>query len=118
MILTPLRAIRKYCVRCSNNQSLEIKLCPNVNCPFYNHRLGRGGGRILRLIRKRCLDCGNGGSLDVKTCIHSDCALYTYRFGKNPKLKGHCSPKALEALKKARGTAQTSKKTIVEKDSK
>lgn len=39
--LTPIRAIRKYCMECSNFSPNEIRLCPIKNCALYPYRLGK-----------------------------------------------------------------------------
>jgi len=38
--ITPAKAIRKYCLWCSNNQPKEIRLCPSKDCSLYRYRLG------------------------------------------------------------------------------
>jgi len=87
--MTPLTAIRKYCLYCSNNQPIEIQKCPSKNCPFYLYRMGKNTTkprqRALKAIRKYCLDCSNNSSNQVKKCTFSECPLFEYRSGKNPK---------------------------------
>jgi len=87
--LSPLKAIRKFCVDCSNS-SYEVKLCPANDCPLWPLRSGKGikGVSPLKIIRRKCYDCGEGTAFDIKNCQFSDCSLYHYRFGKNPALKG------------------------------
>jgi hypothetical protein len=43
--VTPLRAIREYCLECSNNSFVEVKNCPVRDCPLYLYRLGRNPKR-------------------------------------------------------------------------
>lgn len=38
---TPIKAIRKKCLDCSNHQSKEVRLCTVINCPLYAYRFGR-----------------------------------------------------------------------------
>jgi len=38
---SPLKAIRAYCLDCSNNQASEIRDCPIPNCPLYDFRFGK-----------------------------------------------------------------------------
>lgn len=38
---TPVKAIRKKCLDCSNYQSKEIRLCTVINCAIYPYRFGR-----------------------------------------------------------------------------
>ena len=37
---TPIRAIRKNCLDCSNNQFKDVKLCTVISCPLYPYRMG------------------------------------------------------------------------------
>lgn len=39
--LTPIRAIRKYCLGCSGESWLEVKLCVIEDCPLYPYRFGK-----------------------------------------------------------------------------
>jgi hypothetical protein len=39
-ILTPIQAIRKKCLECSNGQYVEIKGCLIETCPLYTFRTG------------------------------------------------------------------------------
>jgi len=39
--MTPVKAIRAYCLDCSNNQPKEVRLCPNTTCPLYPFRMGK-----------------------------------------------------------------------------
>ncbi len=39
--ITPLRAIRKNCLECSNNQAKEIRECVIKTCPLYDFRMGK-----------------------------------------------------------------------------
>lgn len=38
--LTPMKAIRKKCLDCSNGQFAEVKHCPIKSCPLYGYRNG------------------------------------------------------------------------------
>lgn len=38
---TPIRAIRAYCLGCSNGSSREVRLCPLSDCPLYPYRFGK-----------------------------------------------------------------------------
>ena len=88
--ITPLRAIRKYCLWCCNEQFPEIKYCSATDCMFHSRRFGRGGGRLLRLIRLKCLECSGNNMAERKRCrfykgFDEQCVLYPYRMGKRPK---------------------------------
>jgi hypothetical protein len=39
--MTPLEAIRKKCLQCSNYQPKEVELCPIIDCPLYLFRFGK-----------------------------------------------------------------------------
>lgn len=39
--ITPMKAIRAYCIECSNNSAHEVQLCPMKDCPLYAFRLGK-----------------------------------------------------------------------------
>lgn len=86
--LTPLRAIRKYCVWCCADNPIEPRFCVVKNCSLYKFRLGQGRGRYLKGIRLRCLNCSAFVSDDVKDCQFQDCPLFYYRFGRSPHRKG------------------------------
>lgn len=38
--LTPMKAIRKKCLECSNEQFKEVRLCTIKKCPLYEYRNG------------------------------------------------------------------------------
>jgi hypothetical protein len=38
--VTPLRALRRYCLWCCNDSSNEVKLCPAKACPLWTFRFG------------------------------------------------------------------------------
>ena len=38
--LTPMQAIRKKCLECSNGQYNEIRSCLIKTCPLYSFRIG------------------------------------------------------------------------------
>ena len=38
--LTPIKAIRRKCLDCSNGSAHEVKLCPVDRCPLYPYRFG------------------------------------------------------------------------------
>lgn len=39
--MTPLEAIRKKCLQCSNYQHKEVENCPIKDCPLYLYRFGK-----------------------------------------------------------------------------
>jgi len=92
--MTPLQAIRKYCLWCMCGSIREVSLCTsnetNPKCPLWPLRFGKRvkGYRSLKQIRLKCLDCSSESPKEVRECRFKDCPLYQYRMGKNPKLKG------------------------------
>lgn len=38
--LTPIKAIRKYCLGCSAGSTKEVRLCPCIKCFLYPYRMG------------------------------------------------------------------------------
>jgi len=50
--LTPLKSIRKYCVRsCMSGSPKEVRFCPSCDCTLYSYRFGRypAGSRKKRV---------------------------------------------------------------------
>ncbi len=88
--VTPLKAIRQYCIWCGNGSNIEVKFCTVYSCPLYSLRFGKRVSSIspLKTIRKKCHSCGEGTAHNIRNCEFDDCPCFTYRFGKNPSLKG------------------------------
>jgi len=90
--MTPLQAIRKFCIQCAGSAS-EVKNCgghkmygqgdENGQCWFYPYRMGKGRPSV-KTIRKHCLECMSGSRKLVAQCNNFDCPLYVFRFGSNP----------------------------------
>ena len=92
-ILSPGRAIRKYCLWCCDGQAYEVRFCPAEDCPLHVYRFSHGPKEKpertrLESIRARCIDCSGGILRDVRYCWDTDCLLYSYRDGHNPSRKG------------------------------
>ncbi len=47
-VTNPVKAIRAYCMECSNGQTSEVKECPVVKCPLYPFRFGKNPYRQRR----------------------------------------------------------------------
>ena len=47
-ITNPVKAIRAFCMECSNGQTSEVKACPVYKCPLYPFRLGKNPYRQRR----------------------------------------------------------------------
>ena len=43
--LTPLKAIRKKCLNCSNFQPSEVRKCIDTECTLYPYRFGKNPNR-------------------------------------------------------------------------
>ena len=44
-ILTPVKAIKKYCYDCSGGSKKEIRECVITDCPLYVYRMGKNPNR-------------------------------------------------------------------------
>jgi hypothetical protein len=96
-LLSPLKAIRKYCVWCCNKQPKEANLCPAKTCPLNLFRFGKNPKNkphtALKAIRLRCINCSGFILSEAKNCkfdgkIEQLCDLYHFRLGKNPNRLG------------------------------
>lgn len=45
MRLSPVKAIRKFCVQCMGGQTREVKKCTAKKCPLYFFRMGKNPNR-------------------------------------------------------------------------
>jgi len=39
-LLTPIKAVRAYCIECSGFDRVEVKGCEMVDCPLWPYRMG------------------------------------------------------------------------------
>ena len=97
--LSPLKAVRKYCVEtCMEGSEREVNLCSLENCPLWEYRFGkRPKGKKTRYtpikaIRNRCMDCAESLA-DIRDCPGNGkekflCPLHPFRMGKNPQRIG------------------------------
>jgi ribosomal protein L44E len=110
---TPLKAVRRYCLRCCNDSAHEVKLCSATRCPLWPFRHGRrpdaedratvagrrpypqerdlAGTTALWAIRRRCIDCSGNSVEEVRSCVfgpdhQAPCSLHPFRAGKNPNI--------------------------------
>ena len=44
---TPLKAIRKNCLDCTNGQPKEVRLCAVIDCALYPYRFGRRPSKAI-----------------------------------------------------------------------
>lgn len=47
-ITNPVKAIRAFCMECSNGQTSEVTACPVYKCPLYPFRFGKNPYRQRR----------------------------------------------------------------------
>jgi hypothetical protein len=59
-LLTPIKAIKKFCTLCAGNQKL-VRLCNSPDCLLYPYRLGHNVNRK-----------GIGGNPNIKNLKHSN----------------------------------------------
>ena len=94
-ILTPIKSIRKKCLKCMGENYNQIKECHLEKCPLYSYRLGKkmkssNGKKVLttiKSIKAYCLECSIFNKAEVRNCNIPDCVLYPFRMGKNPNIK-------------------------------
>ena len=48
LITNPVKAIRAFCMECSNGQTSEVKDCPVYKCPLFPFRIGKNPYRQRR----------------------------------------------------------------------
>jgi hypothetical protein len=110
--LTPIKAIRKKCLGCSENLD-EIRNCPCSEsdgaiekCFLYPYRMGKRPKvkpeyTPIKSIRKYCLWCCGGSPSLVKECPVTNCPLWRYRLGKRPTGVGDSDEIPLQSEKTA-----------------
>jgi len=88
--MTPVGAIRAFCISCCGGVAGEVKNCDGDGkdpafhaCPFHPFRMGKGRPSV-KIIRKFCTQCMGGSAIFVRECGTRDCSCYPYRMGKNP----------------------------------
>jgi hypothetical protein len=93
-VLSPLKAVRHFCLDCCCESAKEVELCPANTCPMWPFRFGRyptehvGPKSVLRPIKEKCRDCMPQSISAPKKCEKKCCPVWPYRMGTNPKLKG------------------------------
>jgi hypothetical protein len=50
-LLSPVKAIREYCLRCCNGDRKYVNECPSENCPLWIYRKGKNPKRGVRGIK-------------------------------------------------------------------
>ena len=58
-ILTPIKAIRSYCIECSGGAKAEVKFCTIEKCPLYPYRMGKRP-KVDNSIEKNMIDEKSG----------------------------------------------------------
>jgi len=68
--LTPVKAIRKFCIQCAGSQKAP-RCCPNKTCPLFGFRLGKNPGRarIGGKANKKDFDNSSGQNLRKKGIV-------------------------------------------------
>ena len=95
--LSPLKAIRAFCLWCCGGSAREVNLCPagpdkRHPCDLWPYRFGSippgASSSLMRAIKARCLDCMPDGPADCAAFqeyeLHPPCPLWVYRMGRNP----------------------------------
>lgn len=44
--LTPVKAIRKFCIRCQSESLKGVRFCDDIDCELYPYRMGKNPKRI------------------------------------------------------------------------
>jgi len=109
---TPLKAVRRHCLECSNDSANKVRLCSAKSCALWPFRHGHrpsvedraavadrqlnplerslAGAAFprtaLKALRRRCLDCSGNSDGEVRSCKLTSCSLHRYRHGKNPNI--------------------------------
>ena len=78
------KQIKLYCRLCMLNVLAEVKLCPSIDCPIYQFRLGGTikGVSKQQSVKLKCQDCTQSNK--TSTCKEKNCPLWMYRTGKRP----------------------------------
>ncbi|MFC2119811.1 hypothetical protein ACFLQ4_01940 [Bacteroidota bacterium] len=74
--MRPLKAIRQYCLDCSNGSPKEVKLCQIEDCPLYKFRFGKnpnrkgigGQGFPKTFVQKSLAESGSFGNKERLEC--------------------------------------------------
>lgn len=96
--MTPLRAIRLYCIDCCLGSYAEVRECQAESCPCWPYRHGHNPKKsktgitatyvvdekmtAKKAVFARCLDCSQRRN---SNCHIPDCVLYEVRHPQNPK---------------------------------
>jgi hypothetical protein len=89
-LLTPVRAIRAFCLLCRGHSYKDVRQCYCTNCPLHEYRLGcRPKGQAkrtpLKAIRAWWLWSMRGSAAEVRRSEETGSPIWVYRFGKRPK---------------------------------
>ena len=70
--ISPIKAIRKYCLDCGNDSANEVKLCPCTDCALYPFRFGKNpfSNRGKNLTEQQKYEIGQRLSKAKKTVAH------------------------------------------------
>ena len=74
--MTPVRAIRAYCVSCSGDNVAEVRKCVIPDCPLYDFRMGTNpnrkglGGNVANLHRPAAKKRRLSGGFPLRSARH------------------------------------------------
>jgi hypothetical protein len=99
------KAIRAYCMWCTQSSYSEITKCPASDCTIWTFREGLTvkGESKQKAIRKKCADCNQTNRTGI--CKEKTCPLFPYRDGHRPVSEDHVkkviSPEQLAKMQAA-----------------
>jgi hypothetical protein len=108
--MTPLHAIRKFCLQCQGDSFQGVTDCNDTACPFHDYRHGvaleKGRHSPVKACRAFfCHDyCQAGAGIEeVRTCggdkaALGPCPVFPFRMGKNPNKQKPLSEERRAAL--------------------
>ena len=111
---TPLKSIRKRCLKCCAGSTKEVKICHLEQCTLWDYRFGRRPAKsnngklalpVMKAIKVYCLDCSGYIKSERRNCDIPECHLYKFRMGKNPNKKNNKGN--VDALKKYHMSSKT-----------
>ena len=103
--VSPLKAIRSFCVACQGESPIAVTECTDLHCPFHPYRHGTPpkGKRHqpMKAVKLYCLDnCQAGaGREEVAICqgdtaLLGPCLVFPFRLGVNPNISEATREKA------------------------
>jgi hypothetical protein len=111
-LLTPIKAMRLFCLGCRGGSCKDVRKCNRTRCPLWEYRLGcrpRGEAKHtpLRAIRAWWLWSMLGSAAEVRRSREIESPIWRYRFGKRPKLPSAVSDEIAPATGSRDGNSKT-----------